>query len=64
MLHTESIEINGTAYWHTYTDDPEHKRLLQTDTGIHYDDAMDLQAGFSHAYTEVDKPAKVVNHTR
>lgn len=58
MLLTEIVEIDGRNFIHTYTDEPETKQLLQVDTGIVYDDAMDVQEGFSHVYSEIDRRVK------
>ena len=38
-----------------WTDDPEHKTLLQVETGALYDEAIDLYP-CSYTYQEIDKP--------
>lgn len=44
---------NGTRFIHHYTDDPL-KTMLQNETGLTYDDAVDWpDAGYT--YTEIDK---------
>lgn len=55
MLHTETINIRGRQFVHTYTDDEENKNILQVDTGIVYDDVLDLASGVQHQYREIDR---------
>lgn len=49
MIRTETLPDGRT---HTWSD--SGLRILQTDTGAVYDDAVD-QAGIAHEYTETDE---------
>ena len=53
MLITERIVIGGITYMHNYSDEDMH--ILQTDTGIIYEDAMD-PVDTTHTYEETDIP--------
>ena len=54
MLHTETVEFYGKEFIHTYTDDEENKQILQQDTGIVYDDCVDV-VNHNHIYVEIDR---------
>lgn len=50
MIKTETLPDGRT---HTWSD--AGMRILQTDTGMMYDDAVD-QVGVTHIYAETDEP--------
>ena len=52
MIKTEVMVINGKNFTRTYSD--EGKRLLQVETGILYDEAVDIE-GAPYTYTESDE---------
>ena len=52
MLQTETIEINGTAFRHTYSDDG---MKIERD-GTQYDDAIDPVDAGERVYVETEQP--------
>lgn len=52
------VDDNGVTHNNLikhWTDDPEHKTLLQVETGAMYDEAIDLYP-CAFTYEEIDKP--------
>ena len=48
----EKTHSNLIKHW---TDDPEHKTMLQVETGAIYDEAIDIYP-CHYTYEEIDKP--------
>ena len=60
MIQTQHPYIDDNGKKHsslikTWTDDPEHKTLLQVETGATYDEAVDVYP-CPYTYEEIDKP--------
>ena len=55
MIIEEYVTMeNGDKFIHHYTDDPT-KTMLQVETGLTYEDAIDLIES-NYTYVEIDKP--------
>ena len=68
MLRTQYPFVDEQGVVHEnlirhYTDDPEHKTLLQVETGVEYDDAVDLYP-CAFTYEEIDKPIEEEQETK
>lgn len=60
MTQYPFVDDGGTVHENLirhYTDDPEHKTLLQVETGANYDDAVDIYP-CPFTYEEIDKPTE------
>ena len=53
MIKTENMTINNTDFIKTYSD--EGFKILQVETGVIYDEAIDL-ASSEYTYEETDEP--------
>ena len=58
MIITERFTINGREFIRTYSD--AGMKILQNETGIVYDEAIDVE-GSGYSYTETDEPLEEVS---
>ena len=55
MIKTENLTINHTDFIKTYSD--EGFKILQVETGVVYDEAIDLESS-EYTYEETDEPVE------
>ena len=56
MIKQEQVTIDNREFIHTYSD--EGRDLLQVDTGIVYEDVLDL-VEYPHEYEETGEPKQI-----